>query len=104
MIAKLTGSIELAPVLLLVEFSNAPAQELKPWRQAVIEPKGDAGFSLMVSIMFIMLRRCFPFLLDHIPEQRRHVGPAEIFYRANAGRRSDIDLGEPIADHVDAGE
>ena len=28
--------------------SAAGAQELKPWRHAVIEPKGDAGFMLMV--------------------------------------------------------
>ncbi len=48
MIGKLTGSIALAAALLLAEFSNSPAQELKPWRHAVIEPKGDAGFSLMV--------------------------------------------------------
>jgi len=27
----------------------AAAQELKPWRHGVIEPKGDAGFALMVS-------------------------------------------------------
>ena len=27
----------------------AGAQELKPWKHGVIEPKGDAGFSLMVS-------------------------------------------------------
>jgi NitT/TauT family transport system substrate-binding protein len=34
--------------LLLAALSNVPAQELKPWRHGVIEPKGDAGFSLMV--------------------------------------------------------
>jgi NitT/TauT family transport system substrate-binding protein len=28
---------------------SAPAQELKSWRHGVIEPKGDAGFLLMVS-------------------------------------------------------
>jgi NitT/TauT family transport system substrate-binding protein len=48
MIGKLTVSIALAAALLLAEFSSAPAQELKLWRHAVIEPKGDAGFSLMV--------------------------------------------------------
>jgi len=26
----------------------AGAQELKPWKHGVIEPKGDAGFMLMV--------------------------------------------------------
>jgi NitT/TauT family transport system substrate-binding protein len=40
---------------LLAAALGAPAQaqsqtkDLKPWRHAVIEPKGDAGFSLMVS-------------------------------------------------------
>jgi NitT/TauT family transport system substrate-binding protein len=29
--------------------ATVAAQELKPWRHGVIEPKGDAGFSLMVS-------------------------------------------------------
>src|SRR5476651_172824 len=48
MIGKLTVSIALAAALLPAEFSSAPAQELKLWRHAVIEPKGDAGFSLMV--------------------------------------------------------
>ena len=38
------GAVLLAGVL------TAPvaAQELKPWKHGVIEPKGDAGFSLMV--------------------------------------------------------
>jgi len=36
-------------VALLAAFGHASeAQELKPWRHAVIEPKGDAGFMLMV--------------------------------------------------------
>ncbi len=48
MIGKSTSSAILAAVLLLVEFPNIGAQELKPWRHGVIEPKGDAGFSLMV--------------------------------------------------------
>jgi NitT/TauT family transport system substrate-binding protein len=29
--------------------ASAQAQDLKPWKHGVIEPKGDAGFSLMVS-------------------------------------------------------
>ena len=33
----------------LAAVTSAPAQELKPWKHGVIEPKGDAGFSLMVS-------------------------------------------------------
>ena len=33
----------------LVAGVAAQAQDLKPWRHGVIEPKGDAGFSLMVS-------------------------------------------------------
>jgi NitT/TauT family transport system substrate-binding protein len=38
-----------ATFLLLVGFGHtAGAQELKPWKHGVIEPKGDAGFMLMV--------------------------------------------------------
>jgi NitT/TauT family transport system substrate-binding protein len=39
------GAVLLAGALA----AAAPAQELKPWKHGVIEPKGDAGFSLMVS-------------------------------------------------------
>jgi NitT/TauT family transport system substrate-binding protein len=35
--------------MLLAAGASAPAQDLKPWKHGVIEPKGDAGFSLMVS-------------------------------------------------------
>ena len=35
--------------LLAIHAAPAGAQELKPWKHGVIEPKGDAGFSLMVS-------------------------------------------------------
>jgi len=35
--------------MLLVAGAAAQAQDLKPWKHGVIEPKGDAGFSLMVS-------------------------------------------------------
>ena len=31
--------------------ATAPAQDLQRWRHAVIEPKGDGGFSLMVAIV-----------------------------------------------------
>ncbi|HEY1310037.1 MAG TPA: ABC transporter substrate-binding protein, partial [Pseudolabrys sp.] len=34
--------------LLLLAVVRAGGQELKPWRHGVIEPKGDAGFMLMV--------------------------------------------------------
>jgi ABC-type nitrate/sulfonate/bicarbonate transport system substrate-binding protein len=34
--------------LLAALASSAPGQELKPWKHGVIEPKGDAGFMLMV--------------------------------------------------------
>src|ERR1700674_3187669 len=40
-----TGPALLAAALLA---TGAQAQELKPWRHGVIEPKGDAGFMLMV--------------------------------------------------------
>jgi ABC-type nitrate/sulfonate/bicarbonate transport system substrate-binding protein len=33
---------------LLLAVAQAGAQELKPWKHGVIEPKGDAGFMLMV--------------------------------------------------------
>jgi NitT/TauT family transport system substrate-binding protein len=39
-------SLGLLAAALLV--AGAGAQELKPWRHGVIEPKGDAGFMLMV--------------------------------------------------------
>lgn len=45
-----TGLTVLAGALLAVAlYALAGAQELKPWKHGVIEPKGDAGFSLMVS-------------------------------------------------------
>ena len=42
---SMLGALLLAGALA----APAAAQELKPWRHGVIEPKGDAGFSLMVS-------------------------------------------------------
>jgi NitT/TauT family transport system substrate-binding protein len=45
MIGKSTGLALLAAAA--VSFA-APAQGLKPWKHGVIEPKGDAGFMLMV--------------------------------------------------------
>lgn len=38
----------LAAVLLFVGAGAASAQDLKPWKHGVIEPKGDGGFMLMV--------------------------------------------------------
>ncbi|HMF23723.1 MAG TPA: ABC transporter substrate-binding protein [Pseudolabrys sp.] len=38
----------LAGLLLVALATRAPGQELKPWKHGVIEPKGDAGFMLMV--------------------------------------------------------
>ena len=39
----------IAIVLVLARLSaEGGAQDLKPWRHGVIEPKGDAGFMLMV--------------------------------------------------------
>jgi len=40
--------LELTLPLLAALATTAPAQELKLWRHGVIEPKGDAGFMLMV--------------------------------------------------------
>jgi NitT/TauT family transport system substrate-binding protein len=48
MIGERTGSISCIAAVLLAALANASAQELRPWRHGVIEPKGDAGFSLMV--------------------------------------------------------
>src|SRR5579871_4125446 len=42
--------------------------------------------------------------LDLVPDQRRDVRAAEILDRADAGWRGDVDLGEIVADHVDADE
>ena len=45
-----TGFAVLAGALLAAALgAAAPAQDLKPWKHGVIEPKGDAGFSLMVA-------------------------------------------------------
>src|SRR6185503_9807643 len=45
-----------------------------------------------------------PLLLDRVPDQRSDVGAAEALDLADAGRRGDVDLGEVVADHVDADE
>src|SRR5262245_42801917 len=45
-----------------------------------------------------------PLRLDGIPDQRRDIGAAEAFELADAGWRGDVDLGEELADHVDADE
>ncbi|MBI3703974.1 MAG: ABC transporter substrate-binding protein [Rhizobiales bacterium] len=39
----------LCMLMWLATSALAQAQDLKPWKHGVIEPKGDAGFSLMVS-------------------------------------------------------
>ena len=45
----MTGKFVAAfAALLLATLGSAAAQELKPWKLGVIEPKGDAGFILMV--------------------------------------------------------
>src|SRR5674476_842923 len=43
-----------------------------------------------------------PLLLDHVPDHRRDVRPAEPGNGADAGRRGDVDLGEIAVDDVDA--
>lgn len=47
--ARLRPSGMAVPILLAALCAPAVAQELNLWRHGVIEPKGDAGFSLMVS-------------------------------------------------------
>ncbi len=45
----MTGkSVAAFAALLLATLGPVSAQELKPWKLGVIEPKGDAGFTLMV--------------------------------------------------------
>ena len=47
--SKRTGlAVFSAAVLAIALRAPAQAQELKPWKHGVIEPKGDAGFMLMV--------------------------------------------------------
>ena len=46
--SKNRGLAALTVALLMAAFSAAQGDELKPWRHGVIEPKGDAGFMLMV--------------------------------------------------------
>src|SRR5690606_5361532 len=41
-------------------------------------------------------------LFDSVPDHHRNIGPAEALDLANAGGRGDVDLGEVIANHVDA--
>src|SRR5690242_1555689 len=49
-------------------------------------------------------RSALAVLLDRIPDQRGDIGTAEALHLADAGRRSDIDLGQIVADHIDADE
>ena len=44
----MTGRCLVSACLLVVLCMPASAQELKSWKHGVIEPKGDAGFMLMV--------------------------------------------------------
>ena len=44
----MTGRCLVSACLLVVLCTSASAQELKSWKHGVIEPKGDAGFMLMV--------------------------------------------------------
>ena len=50
-----------------------------------------------------LMERSAP-LLDRVPDQCGDVGAAEALDLPDAGRRGDIDLGQIIADHVDADE
>jgi ABC-type nitrate/sulfonate/bicarbonate transport system substrate-binding protein len=44
----MTNAQSLVALALVTFATSAFAQDLKPWKHAVIEPKGDAGFMLMV--------------------------------------------------------
>ena len=43
-------------------------------------------------------------LLDHVPHQGRGVDARELQHLLGAGGRGDVDLGQVVADHVDADE
>src|ERR1043166_4396383 len=45
-----------------------------------------------------------PSFLNLIPNQRRDIRAAKPLDRPDAGRRSDVDLGQIAVDHVDAHE
>jgi hypothetical protein len=45
-----------------------------------------------------------PLLLDHVPDFRGDIRPAEPRDGANAGRRGHVDFGEIAVDDVDADE
>jgi NitT/TauT family transport system substrate-binding protein len=47
-VSTMTGRCLVSACLLVVLCTSASAQELKSWKHGVIEPKGDAGFMLMV--------------------------------------------------------
>ena len=51
-----------------------------------------------------LMRESVALRFDLVPDQRRHVGSAEILDGANSGGRGDIDFGEIAVDHVDADE
>jgi NitT/TauT family transport system substrate-binding protein len=54
----MTGKFVAAfAALLLATLGPVSAQELKPWKLGVIEPKGDAGFTLMVATRGFAERR-----------------------------------------------
>src|SRR5262249_4728547 len=42
--------------------------------------------------------------LHHVPDHGGNVGPSESGHLPDAGRRGDVDLGEIVTDHVNAGE
>src|SRR5262249_1660844 len=62
---------------------------------------GENGRAIPAAALIILLA---PPRLDLVPDHRRYVRTAEIFHRADAGRRGDVDLGEVTVDHVDADE
>jgi NitT/TauT family transport system substrate-binding protein len=47
-VSTMTGRCLVSACLLVVLCTSASAQEFKTWKHGVIEPKGDAGFMLMV--------------------------------------------------------
>src|SRR5690606_28631416 len=50
----------------------------------------------------LAIARLCDLFLDHVPHQRRGVDAGEALELLGARGRGDVDLGQPVADHVDA--
>src|SRR5437868_9902583 len=69
------------------------------WMTAV-----DMTISTVISVGFFIASGLRPPRLDAVPHHLGDVRAADVLHRADAGRRGDVDLGEVVADYVDAHE